>query len=176
VRDRRAWAAYRRPRRRSGHGEIRGCVVVAHQPASGFAPLAGHSSLARFWRNLGAAGTYGALSLPVAALTWGIIRLRDRLLAIDYGTHYPLVFLAVLCAAGGRDSHRPEEALDPGILVGIPELSPNGIRPSPNRGYLQQDSTSPIRGDPSLDSGLCIVLELSGVLCWALCSASRSWS
>jgi hypothetical protein len=79
---------------------------------------------ASFWRRLGPVWTYAILAVPVASLMAALFLARGRLLAVEFGTSYVLIALAVLCAAAGATmflKRRP--LLTAGILTGLPELS-----------------------------------------------------
>jgi protein-S-isoprenylcysteine O-methyltransferase Ste14 len=81
----------------------------------------------RFWRRLGPGWTYAVLSLPIVGIMVALFAVRDRLLASDFGTSYPLMALAVVSAAGALViAIKRRKLLTPRVLAGIPELSPEG--------------------------------------------------
>jgi protein-S-isoprenylcysteine O-methyltransferase Ste14 len=79
---------------------------------------------AAFWRRLGPVWTYAVLSVPVTAVATGLVLVRGQILAIDFGTSYPLIGLAILSVAGGMTlALKRRKHLTASILSGIPELS-----------------------------------------------------
>lgn len=97
-------------------------VVLAHPPAL-LLWLAIHP-LAGFWRRLGPLWTYSILGVPTLAYMVGAFLVRDSILAVDFGTSYPLTALALLALlAGSRMALRRRKHLTFAILSGIPELS-----------------------------------------------------
>jgi protein-S-isoprenylcysteine O-methyltransferase Ste14 len=80
----------------------------------------------RFWRRLGAVWTYVALSPLVLACMLAAFAVRDAVLGRDLGSHLWLLGPAAVCVASGtviavmRRRH-----LKYGILMGLPELSPD---------------------------------------------------
>jgi protein-S-isoprenylcysteine O-methyltransferase Ste14 len=81
---------------------------------------------ARYWRRLGPVWTYAVLSLPTAGLMLLLFLLRQRLLAVEFGTNIPFIVLAaflVVCAVIIQTKRR--KYLTKAILTGIPELSQN---------------------------------------------------
>jgi protein-S-isoprenylcysteine O-methyltransferase Ste14 len=77
-----------------------------------------------FWRRLGPVWTYALLSVPVVALMVGVFRARPALLEREYGTHFVLVGLGVLCLiCGAMITRKRRRHLTFGVLAGIPELS-----------------------------------------------------
>lgn len=85
---------------------------------------------ARQWRRFGPVWTYAIVSIPAIGLGAALYVARDRLLAVDYGTSYPLVglagafFVATAWIAVQRRRH-----LTFRILAGIPELTPGEGQP-----------------------------------------------
>lgn len=102
-----------------------GVLLVASLPPGVFLWFAIHPWI-RFWRRLGPVWTYVVLSPLVIAWMAGAVVWRDNLLGPDLGAHRWLLAPAVVCAVGGgalaimRRRH-----LTAGILVGLPELSPD---------------------------------------------------
>lgn len=85
---------------------------------------------ARFWRRVGWVATYAIVSLPCLALAAGLFAARQQLLAVEYGTRYPLVALGAVClVAGGAISGQRRRQLTMAILAGLPELSPETYPP-----------------------------------------------
>lgn len=79
---------------------------------------------AQHWRRIGPAWTYGLLAAPVLALMAVAFLARRWLLAIEFGTSYPLIALAaVVLVAGATMSLKRRRHLTYGILAGLPELS-----------------------------------------------------
>ncbi len=80
---------------------------------------------ARHWRRLGAAATYAILAVPCGLLMGAAWSGRRWLLAVDFGTCWPLVAAAAAClAAAGAIARRRGRLLTFGVLAGLPELSP----------------------------------------------------
>lgn len=79
---------------------------------------------AAFWRRLGHLWTYTILACPVAAVMAGLILARKTLLAIDYGTSYVTIALAVLSLIIGlKITLKRRKHLTVSIISGIPEPS-----------------------------------------------------
>jgi hypothetical protein len=79
---------------------------------------------AGFWRRWGPGWTYSLLLLPSIAFAWFVFRAREYLLAVDFGTSYPLFVPAALCLIGSVwIGLRRRKLLTFGILAGLPELS-----------------------------------------------------
>jgi protein-S-isoprenylcysteine O-methyltransferase Ste14 len=93
---------------------------------------------AAFWRRLGPVWTYVIVSVPGIAVATGMVLVRGRLLAVEFGTSTPLIGLAAVCAAGGLIlalkrrvcaagglilALKRRRYLTPSILSGIPEIS-----------------------------------------------------
>jgi hypothetical protein len=53
----------------------------------------------RFWRQIGPGWTYSVVSTLLTLVTVGLFLVRKPLLAIEFGTSYPLVVVGVLCLA-----------------------------------------------------------------------------
>jgi protein-S-isoprenylcysteine O-methyltransferase Ste14 len=80
-----------------------------------------------FWRRLGPGASYAVLVPVMAGLGGVAYGFQASLLAVEYGTRWPLVGLAVpllLVSLVIRRHHRRH--LDLGTLAGIPELTPGG--------------------------------------------------
>ena len=78
----------------------------------------------RFWRGLGLAWTYSILSVPsLVAMAWVIVE-RRRIMAVDYGTSYWTIALAVLTVGlGTAVAVKRKRHLTFAILAGAPQLS-----------------------------------------------------
>jgi protein-S-isoprenylcysteine O-methyltransferase Ste14 len=83
-----------------------------------------------FWRRLGPAWTYGIVGMPLVLGMAGIFRVREPLLATEFGTRYPLVALGGVCllVAGGL-RWRLHRHLSNRVLAGLPELAPERYPP-----------------------------------------------
>ncbi len=78
----------------------------------------------RFWRGLGLAWTYSILSVPTLLVMAWVIVDRRRLMAVDYGTSYWTIALAVIAAVvGGAIAIKRKRFLTFAILAGAPQLS-----------------------------------------------------
>jgi protein-S-isoprenylcysteine O-methyltransferase Ste14 len=98
-------------------------VVVLAYPPGLLLWLAIHP-FARFWRRLGPVWTYSILGVPTLGYMAGMFLSRAWILAVDFGTSYPLMGLAVLVlAAAVRMTVQRKKHLTFGILSGLPELS-----------------------------------------------------
>jgi protein-S-isoprenylcysteine O-methyltransferase Ste14 len=99
-------------------------LVVTLPPLLFFWPLI--HQFVRFWRKLGPAATYSLLGALFATLGYGLFRIREVLLAVDFGTSWPLVALGsgfLATAAWLRlQLHRHVTTR---ILAGLPELAPD---------------------------------------------------
>ncbi len=79
-----------------------------------------------FWRRLGHAWTYWIVGTLMAALMVGLVLIRHRLLAVEYGTRWPLIALAVvLFAAASVIALKRRKLLTTKVLVGLPQLAPD---------------------------------------------------
>ncbi len=79
---------------------------------------------ASFWRKFGPTWTYLILGFPMLGLMVGIFLARKTLLSMDFGAHYLLSLLALLCFAGAAViGFKRKRLLTFGILAGLPELS-----------------------------------------------------
>jgi protein-S-isoprenylcysteine O-methyltransferase Ste14 len=104
-------------------------VVLLGLPGGVLLWLFIHPFAAR-WRRIGAAWTYAILLVPIAVLGVAVFRARGWLLAVDYGTHFGLVALGVLCALGaGFIAAKRRRLLTFAVLAGLPELSPERYPP-----------------------------------------------
>jgi protein-S-isoprenylcysteine O-methyltransferase Ste14 len=80
--------------------------------------------LARFWRKLGPALTYGLTGSVMVLMMVGLFLVREPLLAIEFGTSYPLMAVAVLfLAAAMAIGLKRRKQLSWRVLVGLPEIS-----------------------------------------------------
>jgi protein-S-isoprenylcysteine O-methyltransferase Ste14 len=79
----------------------------------------------RFWRRLGPASTYVVVLGAVAMVGVALFRLRASLLAIEFGTNWPLVAAGALCLASAAWLrallHR---SITNKLLAGLPEIEP----------------------------------------------------
>lgn len=83
----------------------------------------------RFWRRLGAGRTYAVLSLGVIAWMLMAFAKREALLGPDLGTHLYLLAPTAACFGTGIVvSVLRRRQLTSGILIGLPELSPEKHR------------------------------------------------
>jgi protein-S-isoprenylcysteine O-methyltransferase Ste14 len=99
-------------------------MLVFMPPAFGFWLLV-HPFI-RFWRRLGPGRTYTLLGSLAAVAIVGLFLAREALLAIEFGTHYPLVAFGVLCLIGATAIEiRCRKRLALRVLIGLPELAPN---------------------------------------------------
>lgn len=81
----------------------------------------------RFWRRLGLVPTYVVLFGIFFAMIGAVYALRGTLLAVEYGTNWPLVGIAgVLFAAGMVTQGLARRQLSVATFVGVPELQPSG--------------------------------------------------
>ncbi len=81
--------------------------------------------LVQFWRKLGPGWTYSLAGGLMAVIMLGLYRVRDPLLATEFGTSYPLIGLAMFCLVGaGMISLKRRKHLTFRILAGLPELAP----------------------------------------------------
>jgi protein-S-isoprenylcysteine O-methyltransferase Ste14 len=79
---------------------------------------------ARFWRRLGARNSYLVICPVVFAVMAGMVRLRGRLLAVDFGLSIPLALVGIVLLAGsGLLLRTLRRQLTVKVLVGVPELS-----------------------------------------------------
>ena len=78
----------------------------------------------RFWRGLGLAWTYSILSVPtLLVMAWVIVE-RRRIMAVDYGTNYWTIALAVIAVViGAAVAVKRKRFLTFAILAGAPQLS-----------------------------------------------------
>lgn len=80
--------------------------------------------LARFWRRRGPAFTYTVVSVIGMVLAALVYRVRSALLAIDYGTSYPLFAGGLALIIGAMIiAWQRRRLLTFRILAGVPELS-----------------------------------------------------
>jgi protein-S-isoprenylcysteine O-methyltransferase Ste14 len=79
----------------------------------------------RFWRRVGPAGTYACVLAMLASGIYGLVRLRAPLLAVEFGTSWPLVALGAACVAGSSWLRlRIQRHFGFATLAGLPELAP----------------------------------------------------
>lgn len=102
-----------------------GVLLVASLPPGVLLWLAIHPWI-RFWRQLGPVWTYVVLSPLVIAWMVGAVVWRDALLGPDLGSHRWLLAPTLVCAAlGAVLALARRRHLTTGILIGLPELSPD---------------------------------------------------
>jgi protein-S-isoprenylcysteine O-methyltransferase Ste14 len=81
--------------------------------------------LVRFWRRLGPGWTYALVGSLAGIAMAGLFQAREPLLAVEFGTRYPLVGLGLLCLVGAAAiESRCRQQLTLRMLVGLPELAP----------------------------------------------------
>lgn len=79
-----------------------------------------------FWRRLGPGWTYGILLSLVVAGAVALYSARETLLAVDFGTRWPLVILGGICLAVSAWLRGVlQRDLPLKTLVGLPELAPD---------------------------------------------------
>ena len=99
-------------------------LVVAIPAAIGYWLLI--HPFVRFWRRLGLRGAYGVISPLLAAIMTVMFLLRQRLLAVDWGSSLPLAVTGVAClAASGLLLRSLRKQLSVKALIGVPELDPD---------------------------------------------------
>ena len=78
------------------------------------------------WRRLGPTWTYSIVGTLLVLLTVGLFLLRTPLLAVDFGTRYPLLAVGIGCLAitAGLGRSLYNTHMTPRVLVGLPELAP----------------------------------------------------
>jgi protein-S-isoprenylcysteine O-methyltransferase Ste14 len=78
------------------------------------------------WRRLGPAWTYSIVGTLLVLLTVGLFLLRIPLLAVDFGTRYPLLAVGIGCLAMAVYLRRllHDARLTLRVLIGLPELAP----------------------------------------------------
>ena len=82
-----------------------------------------------FWRRLGPAWTYTIVGSVVVIAMVGIFLIRGPLLAIEFGTRYPLLVLGLLClGVAVRLRVLLGRQLNKKMLIGLPELAPDRHR------------------------------------------------
>ncbi len=79
----------------------------------------------RLWRRLGIGCSYAVICPVIAGVMGGMFLARERLLAADPGTSYPLVLLGLVClAVAGWLLKTLRKKLPTRVLIGVPELAP----------------------------------------------------
>jgi protein-S-isoprenylcysteine O-methyltransferase Ste14 len=78
------------------------------------------------WRRLGPAWTYSIVGTLLVLLTVGLFLIRTPLLAVDFGTRYPLLAVGIGCLAMAVYLRRllHDARLTLRVLIGLPELAP----------------------------------------------------
>ncbi len=79
-----------------------------------------------FWRRVGPLGTYACVLTFFGLGIYGMVLLRESLLAVEFGTQWPLVVLgASLVGASSWMRIRIQRHFPTGTLAGLPELAPD---------------------------------------------------
>lgn len=100
-----------------------GLMVVMCYPVGLLLWLAIHP-FAVFWRKLGSVWTYLILSIPSLLFMGGIYLLRKKIMTGDFGTHYPLLGLAVVFMILGTIMiMKRRRFFNYSQVTGIPEIS-----------------------------------------------------
>ncbi|MGH8065031.1 MAG: methyltransferase family protein [Candidatus Entotheonellia bacterium] len=98
-------------------------IVIVMPPALLFWVLI--HPFVRCWRTVGPAWAYGLLGGLIALVIVGLFLLRRPLLAVEFGTNYPLLVGGMLClAAAGWLRLRLHRHMGSSVLMGLPELAP----------------------------------------------------
>lgn len=80
----------------------------------------------RFWRRIGLRRSYLIIATPILAAAFLLYRARRSLLAVDFGTSWPLILLGLACTAlANRIRRRISRSMTKRVVAGIPELSPD---------------------------------------------------
>jgi protein-S-isoprenylcysteine O-methyltransferase Ste14 len=80
----------------------------------------------RFWRRLGPRWTFSLVGTLMGGAMIGLFLIRKPLLAMEFGTRYPLIVLGVSCLACAiMMLVRVKKCLSFRIQVGLPELAPD---------------------------------------------------
>jgi protein-S-isoprenylcysteine O-methyltransferase Ste14 len=111
-----------------------------------------------FWRRLGVGISYTVLLLVLVAVMVGMAAIREPLLAVEYGTSYPLIAVgAVFYLAAIWVSVAVRKHLSFKTFVGLPELAPEK-----HEGRLLHEGVYGLVRHPRY---LAVML---GVVAWAL--------
>lgn len=79
----------------------------------------------RFWRRIGLRASYLIIATPIVAAALLLYRTRRTLLAVDYGTRWPLILLGLAClVAANRLRRAISRSMTRRVIAGVPELSP----------------------------------------------------
>ncbi|MDJ0852688.1 MAG: isoprenylcysteine carboxylmethyltransferase family protein [Myxococcota bacterium] len=79
-----------------------------------------------FWRRVGPVGTYVCVLTLFGLAIAGLVALRDPLMAVDFGTRWPLVALgALLVGFSSWLRLRIQRVFPTSTLAGLPELAPD---------------------------------------------------
>lgn len=77
-----------------------------------------------FWRRVGVPTTYAVMLVIMVVIGYGSYRMRELLLEIEYGTHWPLILLAIgLFGVSSVIEVRCRRQLSSRTLIGVPELA-----------------------------------------------------
>jgi protein-S-isoprenylcysteine O-methyltransferase Ste14 len=100
-------------------------VVVAFPPAFVFWLLV--HPFARVWRRLGPTLALAILYALLLLAMLGVFLAREGLLAVEFGTRWPLVAVGAVClVAAALVLRAVRRQLAVGVQMGIPELDPRG--------------------------------------------------
>lgn len=82
--------------------------------------------LIKFWRVKGVHLTYTVILTVIAIGMIGLFSIRQELLAIDFGTSYPLLIVGILCLVlAGAMRFAIQKHVTTKILLGLPEIAPD---------------------------------------------------
>lgn len=81
-----------------------------------------------FWRKLGPVRTYVILGILLVGLATLMVVLRERILAVEYGTNWILVALGLLAyGIAAAIEVQCRQHLKFGMLTGLPEIAPDRV-------------------------------------------------
>ena len=98
------------------------------------------------WRRLGPGWTYSIVGTLLVLLTVGLFLLRTPLLAVDFGTRYPLLAVGIGCLAitAGLGRSLYNAHMTPHVLVGLPELGPGALSSRADHRSVRPAAASPL--------------------------------